>query len=56
MGHTSLPRGSFKCVFEFRGGAKTLKMCRWGTGDRNGLALARGVFMELRAQGYLSLG
>lgn len=22
----------------------TLKMCRWGTGDRNGLALARGVF------------
>lgn len=51
MGHTSLPRGSFKCVFEFRGGAMTLKMCRWGTGDRNGLALA----MELRAQGYLSL-
>lgn len=32
-----------------------LKMCHWGIGDRNGLALAMDVFMELRAQGYLRL-
>lgn len=37
MGYTSLSRGSFKCVFKFRVGVMTLKMCHWVIGGRNGL-------------------
>lgn len=42
MRHTSLSRGSFKCVFKFRIGVMTLKMCHWGTGGRNGLGFCCG--------------
>lgn len=49
MGHTSLPKGLFKCVFEFRVGAMTLEMCHWGTGDRNEFVFAMDVVRELTA-------